>query len=79
MSHVVRVRRERKRRPACGGYCPAIQPGDLYIEWTGFPGAGDDAGYATAAGHPVRMAECRTCAERYGRGHLIQEREQQPA
>lgn len=64
-----RVRRARKRRPGCGGHCKAIQPGDLYIEWTEFPGG--EAGYADGAGHPVRMAECRTCAERYGRGDLI--------
>ena len=68
-----RVRRARKRRIACGGYCPAIQPGELYIEHTQLPGA--DADYAKAAGHPVRMAECRSCAERYGRGSLIEERE----
>ena len=64
-----RVRRARKPRPACGGYCPTIKPGDYYIEWTEFPGG--EAGFADAAGHPVRMAECRSCAERYGRGHLF--------
>lgn len=69
----IRVRRARKVRAGCGGYCPQIQPGELYIEWTEFPGG--DAGYATAAGHPVRMAECRGCAERYGRGPLIVARE----
>ncbi|MBB3752680.1 hypothetical protein FHT44_005192 [Mycolicibacterium sp. BK634] len=45
----------------------------MYIEHTIFPGA--DSGYADTAGHPVRMAECRGCAERYGRGHLIASRE----
>jgi hypothetical protein len=64
-----RVRLARKTRPACAGYCKPIQPGDLYIEHTEFPGG--EAEWANSAGHPVRMAECRTCAERYGRGHLI--------
>jgi hypothetical protein len=59
----------RKRRPACGGYCPAIQPGDVYLEHTEFPG--DDMGWASAAGHPVRHAECAACATRYGRAHLL--------
>lgn len=70
----VKVRRARATRPACGGRCPSIKPGDLYIEWTEFPGG--DAGYADAAGHPVRMAECRRCAERYGRGKLITDYEE---
>jgi hypothetical protein len=66
MNTTMRVRRARKLHPSC---CDQIQPGDLYIEWTEFPGG--DAGYADAAGHPVRMAECRACAERYGRKHLL--------
>lgn len=53
--------------------CHIIMPGELYIEHTEFPGG--EAGYADSAGHPVRMAECRSCAERYGRGDLIHERE----
>ena len=69
MSTSMQVRRARKQRIACGGYCPPIQPGEHYVEHTEFPGG--DAGYADAAGHPVRMAECRPCAERYGRGHLF--------
>lgn len=64
-----RVRRARKTHPGCGGYCKPIQPGELYIEHTEFPGG--DSGYADGAGHPVRMAECSACAERYGRGHLF--------
>jgi hypothetical protein len=67
--NTMRPRRARKTRPACGGHCPPIQPGQMYIEHTEFPGG--EAGYADTAGHPVRMAECRRCAERYGRGHLI--------
>lgn len=66
-----RVKRARKTHVACGGYCKPIHPGDLYVEHTAFPGG--DSGYADGAGHPVRMAECRSCAERYGRGHLIED------
>lgn len=64
-----RVRRALRLRPACGGYCPQIQPGELYVEHTEFPGP--DAEYANSAGHPVRLSECRACAERYGRGPLF--------
>lgn len=67
---VVRVRRAKKSRRGC---CRTIRPGELYVEWTEFPGG--EAGYATAAGHPVRLAECADCAIRYGRGHLIEARE----
>ena len=63
-----RVRRARKTH-RCGCANGPIHPGQFYIEHTQLPGA--DADYANAAGHPVRMAECRDCAERYGRGHLI--------
>ncbi len=63
------VRRARKGHVACGGYCPPIKQGDLYLEHKEFPGG--EAGFADAAGHPVRLAECRACAERYGRGHLL--------
>jgi hypothetical protein len=64
-----RVRRSRKYR-SCGHYPGGqIRPGDLYIEHTEFPGG--DSVYADGAGHPVRMPECRDCAERYGRGHLF--------
>ncbi|WP_301119839.1 hypothetical protein [Mycolicibacterium fortuitum] len=66
---IARVRRARRNRRGCH----PIRAGELYIEHTEFPGG--DSGYADAAGHPVRMAECRQCAERYGRGELIRERE----
>jgi hypothetical protein len=46
-----------------------IGPGDVYLEHTAFPG--DEAGYATSAGRPVRLAECSYCATRYGRGGLL--------
>lgn len=49
--------------------CHPIQPGDLYIESTTYPG--DDMGIATAAGHPLRWHQCRACAEFVGRGHLF--------
>src|SRR5690349_20563113 len=68
-----RRRVARTSRP-CGS-CPEyarIQPGDVYLEHTAFPGPGDDAGYATTAGHPVRLAECADCARRFGRGELLQ-------
>lgn len=71
MSVTSRVRRARKRRRGC---CGPIEPGELYIEHKEFPGG--DAGYADAAGHPVRLTECRGCAERYGRGPLIAAREE---
>lgn len=66
-----KVRRARKpRRAECGGYHGHdIAAGELYIEHTEFPGG--ESGYADTAGHPVRMSECRSCAERYGRGGLF--------
>jgi hypothetical protein len=66
---VTRRRLARKRH-----YCDcgiAIAVGHVYLEHTAFPGLGDDAGYATAAGHPVRLAECAPCAKRYGRDDLL--------
>ncbi|MCZ4557933.1 hypothetical protein O4215_20440 [Rhodococcus maanshanensis] len=69
MTVKTRRRVARKARLACGGYCRRIQPGEVYLEHTEFPGG--DAGYADAAGHPVRMAECADCARRYGRGPLL--------
>lgn len=65
-----RVRRSRKYR-SCGSYVGGpILPGDLYVEHTEFPGG--DCEYANTAGHPVRMVECRDCAERYGRGPMFE-------
>lgn len=61
----MRVRRARRVRYGCH----LIQPGEVYIEHIEFPGG--ESGYADSAGHPVRMYECATCAERYGRGDLI--------
>ncbi|MGV9818398.1 hypothetical protein [Nocardia xishanensis] len=71
MTVTTRLRRARKRHIACGGYCPDIKPGDLYLEHKEFPGG--EAGWADAAGHPVRTAECRACSERYGRAHYFKE------
>lgn len=70
----IRARRARKTHIACFGQCPPIQPGEVYLEHKEFPGA--DSGTADAAGHPVRMAECRACAQLYGRGHRIAAREE---
>lgn len=70
MSASTRLRRARKFR-RCGSHNCPIQPGDYYLVHTEFPGS--DTGVADAAGHPVRGAECRGCAERYGRGHLFPE------
>lgn len=64
-----RVARVRHICPGCPDYAGAIEPGEVYLEHKAFPG--DDAGFATAAGHPVRMAECGHCASRYGRGELL--------
>ena len=62
--------KSRKVRKCPGCRTPGkIQPGDYYLMHTEFPGG--DAGYADAAGHPVRMAECAECATRYGRADEI--------
>lgn len=53
----------------CDGCDRGIAPGDTYLVHTDFPGS--SAGYATHAGHPVRMAECEVCATRYGRAALL--------
>jgi hypothetical protein len=62
-----RRRVARKRHPACGGYCPAIKPGDVYLEHVAFPG--DDC--MEDAAQPWRIRECASCATRYGRGALL--------
>lgn len=67
MSRALTRRRVARKAHHCCGL--NIRPGDTYLEHTEFPG--DDAGYADAAGHPVRHAECEHCARRYGRGHLL--------
>ena len=36
-----------------------ITPGDKYYVYTDYPGS--DIGYATTAGHPVRMRICYQC------------------
>ncbi len=61
---VYRRRMARKMHPACGGYCPPIRPGDVYLEVTELPGG--ESGYADSAGHPVRMAVCASCACTHG-------------
>lgn len=66
MSTTTRRRVARKRHAACAGYCPPIQPGDVYLECVAFPG--DDANGGT---RPWRIRECADCARRYGRGDLL--------
>lgn len=56
----------RKPHLACGGYCPPIQPGDVYLEHKVFPG--DDV---MEVPHPIRLMECADCARRYGRAELL--------
>jgi hypothetical protein len=46
-----------------------ISPGDRYLEHVEFPGG--EGGYADSAGHPVRGAECGSCARLRGRGELL--------
>lgn len=73
MSVFYRTVAHKARMPhRCGFTSHPIKPGEVYLQHTEFPGG--DAGYADAAGHPVRVAECADCATRYGRGHLIEER-----
>ncbi len=67
---VTTVRRVARKTHLCSwGDCRSIQQGEVYLVHTSFPG--HDAGYADAAGHPVRIAECSECAARYGRSDLL--------
>jgi hypothetical protein len=62
---ITRRRVARKRHVCDNDYAHAgwvIYPGSVYLEHTSFPG--HDSGYATQAGHPVRLKECAECAER---------------
>jgi hypothetical protein len=65
---VGRRRVARKTHRCQFGDCKTIPIGDVYVESTSFPG--HDSGYATHAGHPVRMALCARCAHRFGYGDL---------
>lgn len=56
-----RRRVARKPHPACGGFCPRIQPGDVYWETVAFPGA-----EFVDTDKPVRMHVCARCALRHG-------------
>lgn len=62
-----RRRVARKAHPGCGGYCPTIQPGDVYLEHVAFPG--DDTLNNTGF---WRIRECAACATRYGRADLLE-------
>lgn len=70
MSATLTKRRVSRKYRTCGPHDCVIAPGDVYLEHTTFPG--HDSGYATAAGRPVRMAECAWCAARYRRDHLLE-------
>lgn len=70
MSGTVRRRVARKSHGCSWGRCRTIAPGETYLVHTAYPN-GDDAGWAEAVGHPVRIAECSDCATRYGRGDLL--------
>lgn len=63
------VLRRARRHRLCDSHDCAIGRGDYYLVHVEFPGG--ESGFADAAGQPVRMAECRVCAERYGRGDLF--------
>jgi hypothetical protein len=65
---ITRRRVARKTHPACGGYCPPIQPGDVYLEHVAFPGS-DCMEDAT---QPWRIRECAACATRYGRADRLE-------
>jgi hypothetical protein len=65
---VITTTRRIARKPrACAGYCPPIQPGDVYLEHKIFPGHD-----TIDVPHPVTHAECASCATRYGRAALLQ-------
>lgn len=59
----------RKQFRCCGGPgCRRIQPGDVYLEHTVFPG--DDS--FEELSRPMRAPECSECAARCGRAHLLE-------
>lgn len=59
-------RRVARKRHYCSGCTGFVQPGEVYLEHTLFPG--NDV---IEIDHPIRGAECKRCAERYGRGDLV--------
>lgn len=63
--HDAKVRYEIRRARAerlCEGYrCTVVIPvGQMYLVCTEFPGG--ESGYASSAGHPVRLSVCPDCA-----------------
>lgn len=52
-----------RKRYRCDDYpassADVIKPGDRYVLITEYPGG--ESGYATGAGHPVRMKSCLNC------------------
>lgn len=65
------TRLRRARKPRQCGCDRRIPSGEQYLEHKEFPGG--ESGYADAAGHPVRIAECYRCAVRYDRDYLFTE------
>jgi hypothetical protein len=62
---VARLARKGRR---CDGCLGRIRVGDVYLVHTLYPSSSD---YTYTSGHPVRVAECSACANRYDRGLLI--------
>lgn len=74
----LQARRSRtyRRCTACtypGSLANAIKPGDVYVHYVLFPH--NDIWQNKV---PWAMNECADCARRYGRGHLIEQREANP-
>lgn len=61
------VRRVARKPHRCSGCEGSIRPGQPYVSGTVFPG--HDANTTTV---PLRLAECASCAARYGRAHLLE-------
>lgn len=60
------VRTSRVRRLCDSCEARFILPGERYLRWVSFPSDGIFDQITT-------MAECSSCAERYGRGDLLKE------
>lgn len=65
MITIRRVARKIHRCVAYDGHF--IKPGEVYLEFTAFPGEEACDGLT----RPIRGWECSSCATRYGRGHLV--------
>lgn len=71
------ARRSRRQRPCitCSWpeYVTRIEPGDIYLHLVLFPR--NDVWDNRV---PITASECASCARKYDRGHLIDEREANP-